>query len=238
MGSLKNRSFFVGYTHFRKIRNQKKVNMRLNQRQIDIAFAAAGIVIIIGYIFLFQRPVNRKLKDLRSEISGFSENGSSRENVESRLNQLNQAKAKLDQEIRMLEKDGFFKADRLWDLMQSLTNIAEEAGLTVLLVHPQMKPGNGSYQQCSLLIKLSGDFLSFYRFLAELERSTPSLKADSLKIEAQVETKPEAQTEIGNEAQAARENETRTESILLPGEKGGRCPVNVEVRFDLITMPP
>jgi len=161
--------------------------MRLSQHQIDIAFATIGIMLIIAYIFLFQRPLNGKLKELRSEIRGFLENGPPRENMESKLDQLNQAKAKLNQEIQLLET-GFFKADRVWDLMQSLTDMAEGAGLTVILVHPQIKTESDRYQQGSLLIRLSGDFLSFYRFLVMFEKATPSVKANSLKIEAQPES--------------------------------------------------
>ncbi|MEW5800999.1 MAG: type 4a pilus biogenesis protein PilO [bacterium] len=160
--------------------------MRLNQRQIDITFAAAGLMIILGYLLMFQRPVNRKLKELRSEIRILSESSLSVEGMEAKLEQLNQTKDEINREIASLEA-AFFKADRLWDLMQSLSNMAEDAGLTVILVQPQLIPKSDQYQQGSLLIRLNGDFLSFYRFLAIFEKSTPSLKANTLKIIDQAE---------------------------------------------------
>lgn len=158
--------------------------MRFTQHQIDLTFATAGIMIILGYIFLFQRPVNLKIKELRSELTSLSENGSSVKAIESKLDQLSQGKIILSRQIQSMEAT-LFKTDLLWDLMQDLANMAEEAGLTVILVQPQIKPQTDRYQQSSLIIRVSGDFLSFYHFLAMFEKSVPTLKANSLKIEAE-----------------------------------------------------
>jgi|GEM_PF-2645968 len=229
--------------------------MQLNQRQIDILFAATGALIIIGYVLLFQRPINAKLGGLRSEIKEISLSaGPSTEIMESKLNQLNQIKASLSQEIKLLEAR-FSRSDPLWDLMQTLSRLAEEAGLAVALVQPEGKPEAGQSQQNSLLIRLSGDFPSFYRFLAKFEKSTPGLKANSLKIEAQpdasqptqpTETKSRPQTQPDQlqqtEALPPIISQTDSTELSQPAAHDTRPPVAgekylEEVRFDLLTLP-
>ncbi|MEW6380608.1 MAG: type 4a pilus biogenesis protein PilO [bacterium] len=207
--------------------------MRLNQHQIDIVFAAAGTVIIIGYVLLFQRPVNRRLKALRSEIRTISVSDLSAEALKSKLNLLNEEKARLSQEIDAL-RVRYFQADPLWDLMQSLSRMAEEAGLTVILVHPQTKSETDQYQQGALLVRLSGDFLSFYRFLAMFEKSVPGIRTSSLKIEARPAA-PQPAEALAMEAQQAE----GCPGEMRAGEaQPGDSQYLEEVQFDLITMPP
>ena len=71
--------------------------------------------------------------------------------------------------------------------MQNIGTMAENLELKVVLIHPKTKEQSAYYQHNSLLIKLYGGFLNLYHFIYLLEKSIPTLQAQSLKIETQPE---------------------------------------------------
>ena len=160
--------------------------MRLNKRQVDIFFISAGILIVLGYFFLFQRPLNTKIKQFLSERKDLRESSLSIKTINQKLDQFNQKKLPLQQEIQSLQSD-FSQTESLWDIVQNVDNLAEELGLKANLIHPEVKVQTDIYQHNSLFIELSGDFPAFYHFLSLLENNTPTLQASSLKVEAQSE---------------------------------------------------
>lgn len=160
--------------------------MKLRQRYIGIATLLAGVVIIVAYFFLFHMPINAKVKKLLLAKESSLQNEVSINSIRQNLDELNQKISLLGKEINSLESD-FRGSLSQWTIMQNVGDIAKSLNLEIDLVHPTMCEKTDNYQHTSLLIKVSGDFLAFYRFLYLLEQSAPNLKADSLRIDVNPE---------------------------------------------------
>jgi len=172
------------------------MKMKLNQRQVDIAFLAAGVILAAGYFAFFQRPLQAKLRELRLERGGLTERIGSVGTLEQKLDQVNQKRDSLSYEIRTME----LRASRiggLWDIMHEVSTMAEQSKLKTVLIHPKVEMESAEHQQSSLRIELEGEFFSFYRFLSALEKNNPMLKPRSLRIKAG----PEAGSSLTEELQ-------------------------------------
>jgi Tfp pilus assembly protein PilO len=159
------------------------MKIKLNQHQVDIAFLTAGVILAVSYFVLIQRPLHAERRELRLERESLTEHIGSVGAIEQKLDQVNQERHSLSQEIGTME----LKASRiggLWDIMREVGSIAEQSKLKIVLIHPKVETESAEYQQSSLIIKLEGEFISFYRFLSALEKNNPMLKARSLRIEA------------------------------------------------------
>lgn len=166
----------------------------MNKRRLDIYFVAAGILLVLGYLFLFQRPFTGKVKNLRSEKEMLAENKNSIAILKEKLALFEKAEADLTQEIQSLETA--FKAGVIWDIMKKIDLITKGSGLKILLMHPNIEVTNDTYQHNSLDIKFKGDFISFYHFLYLLEKNFPTLKTQLLEIEADSQQGPDLLGEI------------------------------------------
>ena len=155
--------------------------MQLNKRQLDISFIAAAILLVLGYLFLFQRPFIGKVKKLRSEKEMLAENKNSIAVLKEKLVLFEKAEADLKKEIQSLETD--FKPGVIWDIMKKIDTITKRSDLNILLMHPNIGVTVDTYKHNSLDIKFEGDFISFYHFLYLLEKKFPTLKAQLVKIE-------------------------------------------------------
>lgn len=162
--------------------------MKLPRLYIVIATFVAGIIIILAYFFLLQRPLNAKVKKLILTKESLLENEVSINSIRQNLAQLNQKRSLLQKEINSLESD-FANSQSPWNIMQNAGNISKKLNLYLDLIHPTICEKNDNYQHSSLLIKVKGDFLTFYRFLYLLEQCAPNLKADSLTIDVDTELK-------------------------------------------------
>jgi len=163
--------------------------MQLNKRQLDISFVAAGILLVLGYFFLFQRPFCGKVKNLRSEKELLTENKNSIAILKEKLALFKKAEADLKQEIQSLETN--FKTGVIWDIMKKIDTITKGSGLKILFMHPNIEVTTDTYQHNSLDIKFKGDFISFYHFLYLLEKNFPTLKAQLVQIEAESQQGPD-----------------------------------------------
>ncbi|MBN1227494.1 MAG: hypothetical protein JXA79_10915 [Deltaproteobacteria bacterium] len=168
--------------------------MQVNKRQIDIAFIAGGILLVLGYVFLFQKPFCGKVKNLRSEKKLLAENKNSIAILKEKLALFEKAETDLTQEIQTLESD--FKAGVIWDIMKKIDAITKGSGLNILLMHPNIEVTNDTYQHNSLDIKFKGDFISFYYFLYLLEKDFPTLKTQLIQIEADAKQGPDLLGEV------------------------------------------
>ncbi len=173
---------------------KKGYRIQLNKRQLNIYFVAAGILLALGYFFLFQRPFCGKVKKLRSEKEMLTENKNSIVILKEKLTLFEKSEAGLEQEIQSLETD--FKAGVIWDVMKKIDIITKRSGLKILLMHPDIEVTTDTYQNNSLDIKFKGDFISFYHFLYLLEKNFPTLKTQLVKIEADSQQGPDLLGEI------------------------------------------
>ena len=173
---------------------KKGYRIQLNKRQLNIYFVAAGILLVLGYFFLFQRPFCGKVKRLLSEKEMLTENKNSIAILKEKLTLFEKAEAGLEQEIQSLETD--FKAGVIWDVMKKIDIITKRSGLKILLMHPNIEVTTDTYQNNSLDIKFKGDFISFYHFLYLLEKNFPTLKTQLVKIEADSQQGPDLLGEI------------------------------------------
>ena len=177
-----------------QIDDYKGYRMQLNKRQVNIYFVAAGILLVLGYFFFFQRPFICKVKNLRSEKELLAENKNAIVILKEKLTLFEKAEADLKQEIQSLETD--FKAGVIWDVMKKIDRITKESNFKILLMHPTIEVTTDTYQHNSLDIKFKGDFISFYHFLHLLEKNFPTLKTQLVKIEADSHQGPDLLGEI------------------------------------------
>ncbi|MGA1876402.1 MAG: hypothetical protein ACMUIA_12425 [bacterium] len=159
--------------------------MKLNQKKVDIAFLVAGVILAVSYFVFIQRPLQATLRELQLERKSLHKHIGSEGTVRQKLAQVSQERQKLSQEIEAMELK--VKASRpggLWDIMHEVSVLAEQSGFhKIVLIHPKIETESARQQQNSLLIKLEGEFLPFYRFLSTLEKNNPMLKPRSLRIE-------------------------------------------------------
>lgn len=153
-----------------------------------IGFGAFIAILVIAYIFQFQIPMNTRIKQLETTLTGLRDNIRENENMIKKLDNL-RAEVKLLQGRLVTLTEQLPPESEVSDLLRQIQNLVNQSGLALKSWKPSGRKthASGLYEEIPIAITLTGGYHHTARLFDRVGKLTRivnilNIKMDNMKI--------------------------------------------------------